>query len=65
MLNDYDVLASVPGWPTPTSNALAESFVDTFKSELIADRFCRTRLRRELAVVEYIGWYNAAPPVGR
>jgi putative transposase len=40
--------------------ALAESFVDSFKTELIADRVWRTRSQLELAVVEYIGWYNAA-----
>jgi putative transposase len=41
-----------------TSNALAESFVDSFKTELIADRVWRTRAQLELAVVEYIGWFN-------
>jgi transposase InsO family protein len=41
-------------------NALAESFVDSFKTELIRDRIWRTRSQLELAVVEYIGWYNAA-----
>jgi putative transposase len=41
-------------------NALAESFVDSFKTELITDRVWRTRSQLELAVVEYIGWYNAA-----
>lgn len=39
---------------------MAESFVDTFKTELIADRVWRTRSQLELAVVEYVGWYNAA-----
>ena len=41
-------------------NALAESFVDSFKTELIADRVWRSRTQLELAVVEYIGWYNGA-----
>jgi hypothetical protein len=40
------------------SNALAESFVDSFKTELIADRVWRTRSQLELAVVEYVGWFN-------
>jgi len=39
-------------------NALAESFVDSFKTELIADRVWRTRSQLELAVVEYVGWFN-------
>ena len=41
-------------------NALAESFVDSFKTELIADRVWRTRSQLELAVVEYLGWFNSA-----
>jgi integrase-like protein len=32
--------------------------VDSFKTELIADRVWRTRAQLELAVVEYIGWFN-------
>ena len=39
-------------------NALAESFVDSFKTELIADRVWRTRSQLELAIVEWIGWFN-------
>src|SRR3954449_2918642 len=38
--------------------ALAESFVACFKTELIADRVWKTRSQLELAVVEYIGWFN-------
>ena len=37
---------------------MAESFVDTFKTELIADRVWRSRTQLELAVVEYIAWFN-------
>ena len=37
---------------------MAESFVDTFKTELIADRVWRTRSQLELAVVEYVSWFN-------
>jgi transposase InsO family protein len=37
---------------------MAESFVDTFKTELIADRVWRTRAQLELAVVEYVAWFN-------
>jgi transposase InsO family protein len=39
-------------------NALAESLVDSFKTVLIADRLWRTRSQLELAVVEYLGWFN-------
>jgi hypothetical protein len=37
---------------------MAESFVDTFKTKLIADRVWRTRSQLELAVVEYVAWFN-------
>ncbi len=37
---------------------MAESFVDTFKTELISDRVWRTRSQLELAVVEYVSWFN-------
>jgi len=39
-------------------NALAESFLDSLKTELITDRVWHSRSQLELAVVEYIGWYN-------
>ena len=39
-------------------NALADSFVDSFKTELIRDRVWKTRTQLELAVVEWVGWYN-------
>ena len=32
--------------------------MDSFKTELIADRVWRNRSQLELAVVEYIGWFN-------
>src|SRR3954447_12823593 len=40
------------------NNALAESFVDSFKTELIADCVWRTRIQPELAIVEWVGWFN-------
>jgi putative transposase len=43
---------------TALANALAESFVDSYKTELIADRVWRTRTQLELATVEYIAWFN-------
>lgn len=59
-LSDHRVLASVGSVGDAYDNALAESFVDSFKTELIRDRVWRTRSQVELAVVEYTGWYNAA-----
>jgi putative transposase len=59
-LVDHGVLASVGSVGDAYDNALAESFVDSFKTELIADRVWRTRGQLELAVVEYIGWFNDA-----
>ena len=57
-LADHGVLASVGSVGDAYDNALAESFVDSFKTELIADRVWRTHSQLELAVVEYIGWFN-------
>ena len=37
---------------------MAESFVDTFKTELIADRVWRTQTQLELAIVEWVAWFN-------
>jgi putative transposase len=45
--------------PAPRSGRLSRG-TDSFKTELIADRVWRTRSQLELAVVEYIGWYNPA-----
>jgi putative transposase len=52
------VLASVGSVGDAYDNAMAESFVDTFKTELVADRSWRTRSQLELAVVEYVSWFN-------
>ncbi len=52
------VLASVGSVGDAYDNALAESFVDSFKTELVSDRVWRSRSQLELAVVEYIGWFN-------
>jgi Integrase core domain len=40
------------------ANALAESFVDSYKTELIADRLWRSRAQLELATVEWVAWFN-------
>ena len=58
VLDDHQVLASVGSVGDAYDNALAESFVDSFKTELIADRVWRSRTQLELAVVEYIAWFN-------
>jgi putative transposase len=57
-LADHHVLASVGSVGDAYDNALAETFVDSFKTELIADRVWRTRTQLELATVEYISWFN-------
>jgi putative transposase len=59
-LDDHRVLASVGSVGDAYDNAMAESFVDSFKTELIADRVWRSRSQLELAVVEYISWFNHA-----
>jgi putative transposase len=59
-LDDAGVLASVGTAGDALDNALAESFVDSFKTELICDRVWRTRTQLELAIVEYVGWFNHA-----
>jgi transposase InsO family protein len=58
VLDDHRVLASVGSVGDAYDNALAESFVDSFKTELITDRVWRTKTQLELAVVEYISWFN-------
>jgi putative transposase len=57
-LDDNGVLASVGSVGDAYDNAMAESFVDSFKTELIADRVWSRRNQLELALVEYIGWFN-------
>jgi len=54
------VLASVGSTGDAYDNAMAESFVDTYKTELIADRVWKTAPQVELATVEWVGWYNTA-----
>ncbi len=57
-LDDHGVLASIGTVGDAYDNASAESFVDSFKTELIRDRVWRTRSQLELAVVEYVAWFN-------
>ncbi len=58
-LDDHQLLASIGSVGDAYDNALAESFVDSFKTELIRDRVWRTRSQLELAIVEYVAWFNS------
>jgi putative transposase len=58
VLDDHHVLASIGSIGDAYDNAMAESFVDTFKTELIADRVWQSRTQLELAIVEWVAWYN-------
>jgi putative transposase len=58
VLDDHGVLASIGSVGDAFDNALAESFVDTFKTELISDRVWRTRSQLELTIVEWVAWFN-------
>jgi putative transposase len=58
VLDDHDVLASIGSVGDAYDNALAESFVDSYKPEFIADRVWISRAQVELATVEYVGWFN-------
>jgi putative transposase len=60
VLDDHEVLASIGTVGDALDNAMAESFVDSYKTELIADRVWRSRAQLELATVEYVGWFNNA-----
>ena len=57
-LDDHDVLASIGSVGDAYDNAMAESFVDSFKTELISDRVWRTRTQLELAIVQWVAWFN-------
>jgi putative transposase len=58
VLDDHQVLGSIGSVGDALDNAMAESFVDSFKTELIRDRVWRTRSQLELAVVEWVAWLN-------
>jgi putative transposase len=57
-LEDARVLGSVGTVGDAYDNAMAESFVDSFKTELITDRVWRNNTQLELAIVEYVAWFN-------
>lgn len=58
LLDDHDVLGSIGTVGDAYDNAAAESFVDTFKTELISDRAWPSRRQLELAIVRYVAWFN-------
>ena len=57
-LDDAKVLASVGSVGDAYDNAMAESFVDSFKTELIKDRVWHSNTKLELAIVEWVAWFN-------
>ena len=58
VLDDHDVLASIGSVGDAYDNALAESFVDSFKTELIRDRVWTSRSQLEIAIVQWVAWFN-------
>jgi transposase InsO family protein len=58
VLDDHEVLQSIGTVGDALDNAMAESFVDSFKTELIRDRAWPSRTGLEFAIVEYLGWFN-------
>jgi putative transposase len=59
-LTDHVVLGSIGTVGDALDNALAESFVDSYKTELIADRVWRSQTQLELATVAWVAWFNTA-----
>lgn len=59
-LADHDVLGSIGSVGDAYDNAMAESFVDTFKTELMSDRRFASRTALELAIVAWVAWFNDA-----
>jgi len=57
-LDDSGIAASVGTVGDSYDNAMAESLNGSFKSELIERRKWSSRVEVELAIVEWIGWYN-------
>jgi putative transposase len=57
-LRQHGIHASLGSVGDAYDNALAESFVDSFKTELIADRVWQTREQLDFAIARWIGWYN-------
>jgi putative transposase len=58
VLDDHEVLASIGSVGDAYDNALSESFVDSYKTELIADRVWRSLAQLELATTAWVAWFN-------
>jgi putative transposase len=58
VLAEHGVAQSIGTVADAYDNAMAESFVDTFKTELINDRVWRTTGELQIAIVEWISWFN-------
>jgi putative transposase len=57
-LADLGITASVGSVADAYDNAMAESFVATLKRELVQGRVFASRFEAEIAVFEYLGWFN-------
>lgn len=57
-LDDLGIARSVGSTADAYDNAMAESWVGTCKTELVDGRTFRSRFEAELAIVEYIAWFN-------
>ena len=57
-LADLGIAASVGSVADADDYAMAESFVGTLNTELVRGRAFATRFEAEIAVVEYLGWFN-------
>jgi putative transposase len=55
VLDDHGVLASIGSVGDAYDNAMAESFA---KTELITDRVWTSRTQLELAIVQWVAWFN-------
>ena len=58
VLDDHQVLQSIGSVGDAYDNAMAESFVDSFKTELIADRVWRTRPSSSSRSSSWVAWFN-------
>jgi transposase InsO family protein len=57
-LADLAIAASVGSVADAYDNAMAESFVATLKTEIVAGRVFPTRFDAEITLAEYLGWLN-------
>ncbi|MDP8908934.1 MAG: integrase core domain-containing protein, partial [Chloroflexota bacterium] len=57
-LQDLAIAPSVGSIGGSYDNAMAESFVATFKRELVKGQVFGTRFEAEITAVEYLGWLN-------